>query len=88
LRVANRLAQTARRRTHRGRGICSLDQTPRSRKSRRPICFLEDALLDLTNCGDTVVDPFLSSGSTLLAAEKTERVCRGVEVDPLPTEST
>jgi DNA methylase len=83
LRVASPLVQTIRRRTQRGRGICSLDQTPRSRKSRRSICFLEDALLDLTNCGDTVVDPFLGSGSTLIAAEKTERVCRGVEVDPL-----
>ena len=30
--------------------------------------MLEDALLDLSNCGDIVIDPFLGSGSTLLAA--------------------
>jgi DNA modification methylase len=49
----------------------------------KPTAMLEDALLDLTNRGDIVLDPFLGSGSTLIAAETTSRICRGVELDPL-----
>jgi DNA modification methylase len=49
----------------------------------KPVAMLEDALLDLTNRGDVVLDPFLGSGSTLIAAEKAGRICRGVELDPL-----
>ena len=49
----------------------------------KPTAMLEDALLDLTDRGDIVVDPFLGSGSTLIAADKTGRVCRGIELDPL-----
>ena len=49
----------------------------------KPVAMLEDALLDITNRGDLVLDPFLGSGSTLIAAEKTGRRCRGLELDPL-----
>lgn len=49
----------------------------------KPTMMLIDALIDLTTRGDVVLDPFLGSGSTLIACEKTGRVCRGVELDPL-----
>lgn len=41
-----------------------------------------DAILDVTNPGDIVLDGFLGSGSTLIAAERTRRICYGVELDP------
>jgi DNA modification methylase len=49
----------------------------------KPVAMLEDALLDVTSRGDLVIDPFLGSGSTLIAAEKSGRICYGVELDPL-----
>jgi DNA modification methylase len=49
----------------------------------KPTAMIEDAFLDLTHRGDIVLDPFLGSGSTLIAAEKTGRICRGVELDAL-----
>ena len=49
----------------------------------KPTAMLRDALIDLTNRGEIVLDPFLGSGSTLIAAENTGRVCCGVELDPL-----
>src|SRR5215213_4515082 len=50
--------------------------------SVKPTAMLEDALLDLSDREGIVLDPFLGSGSTLIAAEKTGRQCRGVEIDP------
>ncbi len=49
----------------------------------KPVAMLEDALLDLTDRGAIVFDPFLGSGSMLMAAERAGRRCRGVELDPL-----
>lgn len=49
----------------------------------KPTALLKDALLDLTHRGDIVIDPFLGSGSTLLAADAVGRVCCGVELDPI-----
>jgi DNA modification methylase len=48
----------------------------------KPTRLLADAMLDVTSRGDIVLDGFLGSGSTLIAAEQTGRLCYGVELDP------
>ena len=50
--------------------------------------MLTDALLDVTAPKDVVVDFFLGSGSTLLAAERTHRTCYGIEIDPIYVDVT
>jgi len=49
----------------------------------KPVALIADAILDCSVRGDVVLDPFLGSGSTLLAAERVGRICRGMELDPL-----
>jgi DNA modification methylase len=48
----------------------------------KPVALVADALRDVSRRGDIVIDPFLGSGSTLLAAEEIGRLCIGVEIDP------
>jgi DNA modification methylase len=43
---------------------------------------LLDAILDCSARGDIVLDAFLGSGTTLIAAERTGRRCCGLELDP------
>ena len=49
----------------------------------KPVEMIWDAILDVSNRGDIVLDSFLGSGSTLIACEKAHRVCFGVELEPI-----
>ena len=49
----------------------------------KPITLIADALLDCSSRGDLVLDAFLGSGSSLMAAERTGRSCFGIELDPI-----
>jgi DNA modification methylase len=49
----------------------------------KPCAMVSDAIRDVTRRGEIVLDGFLGSGTTLIAAERTARACRGVELDPL-----
>ena len=48
----------------------------------KPAALIADALLDVTSRGDVVLDGFLGSGSTLIAADQVGRIAYGVEIDP------
>lgn len=49
----------------------------------KPVQLVADAILDCSARGDIILDSFLGSGSTLIAAERVGRVCYGMEIDPL-----
>ncbi|MEH6835444.1 site-specific DNA-methyltransferase [Falsihalocynthiibacter arcticus] len=49
----------------------------------KPTALVADALMDVSHRGDVVLDAFGGSGATLLAAEKTGRRARLIELDPL-----
>lgn len=48
----------------------------------KPTALVADAIRDVSHRGDVVLDPFGGSGTTLLAAEKTGRRARLIELDP------
>jgi DNA modification methylase len=49
----------------------------------KPLALMERAIRNSSRDGDLVLDPFAGSGSTLIACERTGRVCAGIEVDPV-----
>jgi DNA modification methylase len=50
--------------------------------TQKPIQIMRLPILNHTRRGDLVYEPFLGSGTTLAAAELTERGCLGLEIDP------
>jgi DNA modification methylase len=48
----------------------------------KPVELVERALENSSLLGEIALDPFLGSGTTLVAAERLGRVCRGIEISP------
>jgi DNA modification methylase len=48
----------------------------------KPLALIELALENSSRAGDLVADLFLGGGSSLIACERTGRVCYGMEIDP------
>jgi len=58
------------------------DEDKYDHPTQKPIELMRRPILNHLRCDELVYDPFLGSGTTLAAAELTERVCYGMELDP------
>lgn len=48
----------------------------------KPVALVADAIRDVTRSGGIVLDAFMGSGMTILAAERTKRRAFGIEIEP------
>ena len=49
----------------------------------KPVALVVDAIRDCSRRGDIVLDPFMGSGTTILASERVGRCGYGLELDPI-----
>ena len=57
-------------------------EDPTGHGTQKPVELMRRPILNHTERGQTVYDPFLGSGTTLIAADMTDRICYGLEIDP------
>jgi DNA modification methylase len=62
------------------------DEDKYDHPTQKPVDLMRRPILNHLRRGELVYDPFLGSGTTLAAAELTERVCYGLELDPKYTD--
>lgn len=48
----------------------------------KPVALVADAIRDVTRPGEIVLDAFMGSGTTILAAARTKRIAYGIEIEP------
>jgi DNA modification methylase len=64
----------------------ALNATSKSKLSlhptAKPVALVADAIRDCSNRGEIILDPFGGAGTTLIAAERTGRRARLIEIDP------
>ena len=63
-------------------GTRSDENTPTGHSTQKPVRLFEIPILNHTAPGDAVYDPFVGSGSTLIAADKTSRIALVMDLDP------
>jgi len=54
----------------------------RQHPTQKPIKLLAELLNDFSEEGSIIYDPFLGSGTTLIAADQLDRICYGMEIEP------
>lgn len=48
----------------------------------KPVELVLEAVIDITNPGEVILDPFIGSGTTIIACEQCDRIAYGMELDP------
>lgn len=56
--------------------------TANAHPTRKPVALFERAISNSSRPGETMYDPFLGSGTTVIACERLARRCLAVEIDP------
>jgi DNA modification methylase len=56
--------------------------------TQKPVELMRRPILNHTEKGAVIYDPFLGSGSTLIAADSVERICYGMEISPRYVDTT
>jgi DNA modification methylase len=60
----------------------SSDEDPNDHGTQKPVELMRRAILNHTQVGDRVYDPFVGTGTTLIAAETTGRIADAMDIDP------
>lgn len=63
-------------------GARDVEGVKRFHPTQKPVGLHERILKDFSEEGDAILDPYLGSGTTLLACERTSRKCNAMEIDP------
>ena len=65
-----------------GRGTAGAENDKSNHGTQKPVECMKRPMLNNSSAGYLVYDPFVGSGTTIIAAESTGRLCRAVELYP------
>ena len=54
----------------------------REHNAAKPVALFRDLIENSSGPGDVVLEPFAGSGTTIIAADQTDRICLAVEIEP------
>jgi DNA modification methylase len=63
-------------------GATAAGNEPTGHAAQKPVEIMRRPILNHTRQGEACYDPFVGSGTTLIAAESVGRICYGMEIDP------
>lgn len=60
---------------------CGVERTDRAHPAQKPIALMRHLVADFSDTGETILDPFMGSGTTLVAAKSLNRKAIGIELE-------